>query len=520
MARPIPRSADTIAALTALKIASLSDNEMVTVLGYSSINDGGGGTFYWDSASGDDADLGTIFQADELGTGRWMRIIEGRQYDARWFDAKADYDSSLRTGTDDTIALQRLIDAVNAAYIDDRGGTAYIPAGSYKFSGLTVKSGVNIVGDGRSNTILFLIGSGAVGLKTPAAASQLAADIVAFGSHQGFWIEPDLGTAAHVQDCIDMTGFTRTTFRDVRLGFAGNKTGIRMTGATLSSSGGPAQWQNDFYSLYLIGDGTGGIAASLGDTSTSFEQIVAWNFYGGRVIANGASVGTGIKLNGVTGVQFFGTVFEGLSDQLLIGSPSGTRGCSGVHLFGCYFEGANDGYTIYANADGVQLHGLFATGVTNTDNGTRTIIVDEGIFQTYAEDSAAGRWRVTMADGTAKPPEFVGSTYPSVSIENDAGTKFWLQNVAASSSADRWVRFLDPASAGQNLLEFGTVNAKFHANNLKLRDSDVGIYTGAGSPESVVTAPAGSFYLNTSGGAGLSIYVKESGAGNTGWIAK
>jgi len=43
---------------------------------------------------------------------------------------------------------------------------------------------------------------------------------------------------------------------------------------------------------------------------------------------------------------------------------------------------------------------------------------------------------------------------------------------------------------------------------------------GSGSPEGVVTAPIGAFYSRTDGGAGTSLYVKESGTGNTGWIAK
>lgn len=44
--------------------------------------------------------------------------------------------------------------------------------------------------------------------------------------------------------------------------------------------------------------------------------------------------------------------------------------------------------------------------------------------------------------------------------------------------------------------------------------------SGAGSPEGVVAAPVGSFYLRTDGGAGTTMYVKESGVGNTGWVAK
>jgi hypothetical protein len=48
------------------------------------------------------------------------------------------------------------------------------------------------------------------------------------------------------------------------------------------------------------------------------------------------------------------------------------------------------------------------------------------------------------------------------------------------------------------------------------------LYTrfGSGSPESVVTAPVGAIFHRTDGGAVTSFYVKESGAGNTGWVAK
>jgi len=46
------------------------------------------------------------------------------------------------------------------------------------------------------------------------------------------------------------------------------------------------------------------------------------------------------------------------------------------------------------------------------------------------------------------------------------------------------------------------------------------LYSGTGSPESVVTAGVGSLYLRTDGGASTSLYVKESGTGNTGWVGK
>jgi hypothetical protein len=49
---------------------------------------------------------------------------------------------------------------------------------------------------------------------------------------------------------------------------------------------------------------------------------------------------------------------------------------------------------------------------------------------------------------------------------------------------------------------------------------DTIITRGAGSPEGAVTAPVGSLFTRTDGGASTTLYVKESGTGNTGWVAK
>jgi hypothetical protein len=44
--------------------------------------------------------------------------------------------------------------------------------------------------------------------------------------------------------------------------------------------------------------------------------------------------------------------------------------------------------------------------------------------------------------------------------------------------------------------------------------------SGADTPEGAVTAVVGSMYTRTNGGANTTLYVKESGSGNTGWVAK
>ena len=44
--------------------------------------------------------------------------------------------------------------------------------------------------------------------------------------------------------------------------------------------------------------------------------------------------------------------------------------------------------------------------------------------------------------------------------------------------------------------------------------------SGTGTPEGTVTAPIGSLFTRTDGGAVTTLYIKESGSGNTGWVAK
>lgn len=46
------------------------------------------------------------------------------------------------------------------------------------------------------------------------------------------------------------------------------------------------------------------------------------------------------------------------------------------------------------------------------------------------------------------------------------------------------------------------------------------VVKGTGSPEGNVTGNVGDIYINTSGGANTTLYIKTSGTGNTGWTAK
>lgn len=56
-------------------------------------------------------------------------------------------------------------------------------------------------------------------------------------------------------------------------------------------------------------------------------------------------------------------------------------------------------------------------------------------------------------------------------------------------------------------------------NNIAGDGVNVSTFYGVGSPEGVVTAGIGSIYLRTDGSTNTSLYRKESGIGNTGWVA-
>ena len=67
----------------------------------------------------------------------------------------------------------------------------------------------------------------------------------------------------------------------------------------------------------------------------------------------------------------------------------------------------------------------------------------------------------------------------------------------------------------------GTLASPVTMRNVNVRGSVYpGVYVGIGSPEGVITAAVGSLYQRKDGAAATSLYVKESGTGNTGWVAK
>ena len=124
------------------------------------------------------------------------------------------------------------------------------------------------------------------------------------------------------------------------------------------------------------------------------------------------------------------------------------------------------------------------------------------------------------------------SGYSNISILGEDGASLVLQDQGRNDYTLRAsdVGVGDFSITRDNLLSSitidgssGGVEINYGLTVLETGDITLGlvnIIQGTGDPEGSVTAPAGSMYLNSSAGTGTTLYIKESGSGNTGWIAK
>jgi|GEM_PF-6153058 len=146
-----------------------------------------------------------------------------------------------------------------------------------------------------------------------------------------------------------------------------------------------------------------------------------------------------------------------------------------------------DGRLLMANAAGSDFGRLMLGGTTSS-------------FPALKRNG--GAIEVRLADDSAYADLFASNVLL-------AGSLLWPAKFSINSPSDGNLRLTNAAGSGFTSLLFATGAS-----------TDVGIYPCTGTPEGAVTARIGSIALRLDGGANTSIYVKESGTGNTGWVAK
>lgn len=127
------------------------------------------------------------------------------------------------------------------------------------------------------------------------------------------------------------------------------------------------------------------------------------------------------------------------------------------------------------------------------DNWDRQPVIIE-----YSDDGTtwteAGRWTTTVTGGPTSKGDLI---FPSTTA------RFWrvIENYGGAA-------------------EWRLYEIKFYSVDEQWSNQPPSLLSGSGSPESSVTASPGALYVDTDGGASTTLYVKESGTGNTGWVAK
>ena len=383
-----------------------------------------------------------------------------------------DYGAIGDGDNDDTAAIQKAIDVALAASTLTVAAHVYFPPGRYEVRapGLVCSSngrGVTLIGAGRHATEMrFQTGPAVNGLTWSKAT--------AYGKGGGIRDIKLWGPATgSVMDLICLSNWQTWRMDNVEGAVCGRNcvslwdvTDCNIKDSTLTGAAGSG--------LYI--DATGG------NISTT---VVASGCY----IAN--NTGPGVDALGLmitfTGCTFesngIGTGAEGLRFRM------GTCSC-----VGCYWED-NAGDDVASGYNAVQTYGT-------------AMLISNPFLQGAGGHKGAGKGGLRAVRGdltVVGPGTWLNLPHWSIVATKANGAK--VNMVGLPSTV-----------APEPLYDDASPFILYTLNGITVRNAT--ITGGAGSPEGVVTAPISSLYLRSDGGAGTSIYVKQSGVGNTGWVGK
>ena len=208
-----------------------------------------------------------------------------------------------------------------------------------------------------------------------------------------------------------------------------------------------------------------------------------------RIITNTASQADGVSINGLAAGS--GVIFTSLSSGSDSGFTFTPKGTGNFSLSTGQFRGPDGS----AGAPTYSFTNATNMGMTNTGGGILGFHVGG----------------VRVMDLRAAAMFLVPASY---GLKLNSNTSYIDFGVSSDVTLSR-------NAAG--VLQIGTTGTNAAGTALATKycySATVCDWAGTGSPETVVTAGIGSTYRRTDGGAATSFYVKESGTGNTGWIAK
>jgi hypothetical protein len=189
------------------------------------------------------------------------------------------------------------------------------------------------------------------------------------------------------------------------------------------------------------------------------------------------------------------------------------------------WSATNSGHGIGINSAGLGvIQRVELVNVTSSNNGLDGINVGTGSSISIIGGSMSanrngiyigpGTVGLQISEVTAGPSgEFPGGNRQYGLILASGATNNYqiIGNNLTGNMIDNFVNY----ATGNNYRIYGNLGTSYVQSV-----SGVTWTIGTGSPEGVVTAPVGSMYTRTNGAANTTLYIKETGTGNTGWTAK
>lgn len=419
--------------------------------------------------------------------------------------------------TNDTAAIQAAIDTAGAA-----GATTFFPPGVYLVSTLTLPVHTVMQGAGIYSTVTNSFGPayyplavlqnptyfrGSMILSTATTGTAIDASvlyqtlsirdlgIIGPGSGTSTGVAQGTGVKSYWANALIAnfsTGVSWSSEDGVIDGAAilGCQTGLKLTGG--------APNQNAFHALYMVANQT---AISVGASQiNTFANCVIQGNTGPVVVDLGTEA-----LASADGVTFTGCYFEN-SSGAVTHTVFARAGSDKLAVINCHFGGGQDKVVIDGNsATVIGLESPPPLGVVV--NGGGSVIIGEflGLLSGTGNTTA-----VAWMDSTSSSDY----RYGQHNLRINSGGRLYFETVGTNSYIGR------DSGTGDTVIGSGSGVTVLNGANLRFVSATGVLHaSGAGNPESVVTAPVGSLYTRTDGGAGSTLYVKESGSGNTGWRA-
>ena len=427
----------------------------------------------------------------------------------RWFDVR-DYGATGNGTTDDTAAFNNAVSATGGK------GVLYMPPGQYRISStITVPMNVQVIGAGSQATEILHTGNNPLFVNTQFQSEAMrqrafrrfkilgnagarAEGIVVANSwgaafddlfimnytngigvhlvNEGYWTEGTRFFGVHVRGCAKQVYLERTTghesFSDTR-----------------------------FYHTCLVCTGAGQVGLEIGNNIVLYDGTLDLKIHLEANNTVALKVGTNVVMRGNTynvGVESPGSGVGMKILQIPNGSELTGTGAIMMPLGGVASWDIADN----ANVQFTPRHDDMLPNQTGNKASWRGT-ANTGTY--LYRDSFRGERHNRYANSGYVYGNNIQSTYTA--IYEAPGNAFEVLKVPYNGYP--WTT--------------ATPIVGFEASGARVRlgaKTAPGIFTGSGSPEGVVSAPIGSLYTNTAGGASTTLYVKTSGTGATGWTAK